>query len=97
MRIKVNYEDVMQGANYLQNKANSYQICINSMYGKMHEMQVIWQGQDHLAFIEKLDQFEPQLKKMTQVIEAYAAYLKKSASLYQQLQQDRISKARNLV
>lgn len=97
MQIKVNYEDVYQGSLDLKQKANSYQETITSMYAKMHQMQSVWQGSDNQAFINQLDNFKPQLDKMTEIIEQYASYLSSSAQSYRQIQNDRIAKARSLV
>ena len=62
----------------------------------MYQMQSVWQGSDNQAFIDKLEQFKPQLNRMTEIIEQYALYLQKSADNYQALLQDRIMKAKNL-
>ena len=59
-------------------------------------MASIWQGEDHLMFVSKFDELYPKLNQMTQVLEEYASLLQKSASMYQQIQQDRIAQARML-
>lgn len=96
MQINVNYEEVYQQAQYLQNKANEYEQIMNTLNSRMHEMQSIWQGADNLAFVSKFDEFYPKLNQMKEIIREYALYLKKSASMYEQLQQDRIAQARLL-
>lgn len=96
MRITVNYEELAQGAGYLHQQSEEYHQMVHQIYSRMQQMQGIWQGSDHQAFISQLEQFRPQLEKLRDVIEAYSQYLFKSASLYQQVQQDRIAKARSL-
>lgn len=96
MQIKVNYEEVYQGSLTLKQKATQYDEVIQRIYMRMHELQGVWQGSDNQVFIDKLEQFKPQLNRMTQIIEQYANYLQKSANTYQSIQQDRIMKARNL-
>ena len=96
MKIMVNYEEVAQGASYLQQKSNDYQQMIEQIYARMHQMESIWQGSDHQAFISQLEQFRPQLQKLTGIIQEYSKYLYKSAAFYQQVQQDRVAKARTL-
>lgn len=96
MKITVNYEEVAQMATCLQQKSEEYQQLVNQIYTRMQQMQGIWQGSDHQAFITQLEQFRPQLLKLKEVIEAYSSYLHRSASLYRQVQQDRIAKARML-
>lgn len=97
MQIKVNYDEVYQGSLNLKQKAAQYEDTIQNIYARMYEMQGIWQGSDNQAFIQQLENFKPQLKRMTQIIEEYANYLAKSATSYKEIQNDRIAKARCLV
>ena len=96
MKITVNIEEVAQGAAYLKQKSSQYQQMIEQIYACMHQMQAVWHGSDHQAFINQLDQFRPHLQKLTNVIDEYAQYLSQSARLYQQVQEDRVAKARTL-
>ena len=96
MQIKVDYDQVHQSALNIKQKAMQYEETIQKIYGRMHQMQSIWQGADNQAFIDKLEQFRPQLERMRDIIEQYGLYLQKSAENYQALQQDRIMKARTL-
>ena len=96
MKISVNIEEVAQGAAYLKQKSCQYQQMIEQIYARMHQMQAVWHGSDHQAFINQLDQFRPHLQKLTNVIDEYAQYLSQSARLYQQLQEHRVAKARTL-
>lgn len=96
MRIQVNYEEVLQASNVLNQKGNQYEEIVNRIYSRMHEMQAIWQGSDNQAFISQLESFQPKLKEVKTVIDSYAAFLNASARQYQQLQQDRIQQARRL-
>ncbi|MDD7280859.1 WXG100 family type VII secretion target [Floccifex sp.] len=96
MNIKVNYEDLLQQAKYLQMKADEYKQIVDTMNQKIHAMYAIWQGEDHLVFVSKFDELYPRLNQMNQVINEYATLLQKSAYMYQSLQQDRIAKAKQL-
>lgn len=96
MQIRVDYEQVHQSASMIKQKAAQYDETIQKIYSRMHQMQSVWQGSDNQAFIDKLEQFKPQLNRMTEIIEQYALYLQKSADNYQALLQDRIMKAKNL-
>lgn len=97
MQIKVNYDEVYQGSLNIKQKAMQYDDIIQSIYARMHEMQSVWQGSDNQAFIQQLENFKPQLKRMTQIMEEYANYLAKSANSYKEIQNDRIAKARSLI
>ena len=96
MQIRVDYEQVHQSAFMIKQKSAQYDETIQKIYSRMYQMQSVWQGRDNQAFIDKLEQFKPQLNRMTEIIEQYALYLQKSADNYQALLQDRIMKAKNL-
>ena len=81
----------------LKNKADSYNDLIQNLYKKVEQMQSIWQGVDHLAFQNQLEEFRPSLNEMYQVIQEYSNVLKQTASVYEQLQQDRVAQARLLL
>ena len=87
MKISVDYSEVYQASVYVKNKADSYNDLIQNLYKKVEQMQSIWQGVDHLAF----------QNEMYQVIQEYSNVLKQTASVYEQLQQDRVAQARLLL
>lgn len=92
MKISVDYSEVYQASVYVKNKADSYNDLIQNLYKKVEQMQSIWQGVDHLAFQNQLEEFRPSLNEMYQVIQEYSNVLKQTASVYEQLQQDRVHK-----
>lgn len=96
VRIQVDMASVANTGMILKNKAFEYDQAIQKIYMRMHEMQSFWQGKDNQAFINQLEGFQPQLKKMTHVIEQYGNYLQSSASQYEQLQQERANAASRL-
>ena len=49
-----------------------------------------------IYLLKRIYELYPKLNQMTQVLEEYASLLQKSASMYQQIQQDRIAQARML-
>ena len=56
MKISVDYSEVYQASVYVKNKADSYNDLIQNLYKKVEQMQSIWQGVDHLAFQNQLEQ-----------------------------------------
>ena len=97
MKISVDYSEVYQASVYVKNKADSYNDLIQNLYKTVEQMQSIWQGVDHLAFQNQLEEFRPSLNEMYQVIQEYSNVLKQTASVYEQLQQDRVAQARLLL
>ena len=81
MKISVDYSEVYQASVYVKNKADSYNDLIQNLYKKVEQMQSIWQGVDHLAFQNQLEEFRPSLNEMYQVILEYSNVLKQTASV----------------
>lgn len=96
MQIRVNYEELNQSGQYLKQKANQYEEIILRMYTIAKQTATVWQGQDQEAFIQQMEQLQPKLKRMVEVIQAYANVLITSSNAYAQLQQNRMMQARNL-
>lgn len=96
MKITIQIQEVYQSATYLKQKAQTYEQAILQINQMMHQMQSVWQGKDNEAFIAKVESFQPQLKRMTTIIEQYSAYLQSSAQQYEALQQDRAMAAGRL-
>ena len=88
---------VYQASVYVKNKADSYNDLIQNLYKRVEQMQSIWQGVDHLAFQNQLEEFRPSLNEMYQVILEYSNVLKQTASVYEKLQQDRVQQAKLLL
>ena len=97
MKISVDYSEVYQASVYVKNKAEDYNDLILNLYKKVEQMQSIWQGVDHLAFQNQLEEFRPALNEMFQIILEYSKVLKQTASVYEQLQQDRVAQAKLLL
>lgn len=97
MKISVDYSEVYQASVYVKNKAEDYNDLILNLYKKVEQMQSIWQGVDHLAFQNQLEEFRPILNEMFQIILEYSNVLKQTASVYEQLQQDRVAQAKLLL
>ena len=66
------------------------------IYTTMHQLEAIWKGKDNEAFIRQLDAFQPQLKRMTTLVEQYGNYLQSCAAQYEQLQAERTMAASRL-
>ncbi len=96
MQIKIQMSDVYQASNYLSQKAQEYENELQKINTTVHELQSVWQGTDNQSYIQKMDAFQPQLRKIISIINAYAKYLNTSASRYEQLQQERSMSANRL-
>ena len=76
MKISVDYSEVYQASVYVKNKADSYNDLIQNLYKKVEQMQSIWQGVDHLAFQNQLEEFRPSLNEMYQALNGQSITLK---------------------
>lgn len=96
MQIRVNYEELNASGQYLKQKANQYEEIVVRIASTAKQTSQSWQGEDQQAFLQQMEQLQPKLKRMIDVIQAYSNVLITSANAYQQLQQNRMMQARNL-
>ncbi len=97
MKISVDCNEVYQGSVYLKQKGNDYGDLIKNLYDRIEQMQSVWKGVDHQQYQSQLEQFRPELMNLQEIILEYAKCLKQTANIYEQLQQDRVAQAKNLL
>ena len=96
MQIRVNYEELNASGQYLKQKANQYEEIVIRITSTAKQTSQSWQGEDQQAFLQQMEQLQPKLKRMIDVIQAYSNVLITSAQAYEQLQKNRMMQARNL-
>lgn len=96
MRIQVNTEEVFQTSVYLKTQAAEYEQLIRKIQMMIHDTSGVWKGKDNEALVQKIDSFQPHLKKIQNIMEQYSAYLNACATQYNHLQQERMMAARRL-
>ena len=85
--IKVTPENLTAKAREVDAKADNY---YNSYKGFLQEMQTLtstdWTGEDATAFFQRVAGFEDDLKKMKQLMNDYAAFMRQAAQNYEATQ-----------
>ena len=96
MQINVNYDELNTSGQYLKQKAIEYEEILTRIHTTVQQTSTVWSGKDQDAFLQQMEQLQPKLRRMIDVINAYSNVLTTSAQAYQQLQQNRMMQARNL-
>lgn len=97
MQIKIQPEQVGINGQQIQTKANEFQDLTQQISTKVHQLTSVWQGKDNLAFVSSLEQYQPQLKQLYTIMDAYGRFLVTSAARYQALQDERVQAAGRLL
>ena len=94
--IKVTAEELRSTANVLDNLAGEYKDLYSQFFSKTSEMRANWDGEDNIAFIDRIEGFRDNFETMFKEIEEYSDYLKKAAQAYVDVQGDIIGRAKSL-
>lgn len=77
-------------------QASDYETSYQKLFSEVDGMAAVWQGEDNLAFVERVNGFREDFQHMTALMREYSEFLKKSATSYRTTQQDVAAKARTL-
>ncbi|SEP63484.1 WXG100 family type VII secretion target [Lachnospiraceae bacterium RM5] len=95
--ILVTTENLERQATNVDTEANGYMEKYNELLNDVDTFtSTDWTGDDATAFKNKVKEFEPQFKKMKELMEKYATYLRTASSTYENTQQDVISQINGL-
>lgn len=95
--IKVTPENLMAKADQVDNQANEYYTeYTNLLHDAQTLTEVDWRGEDANKFREKVGCFEEDFKKMKNLMNEYAKFLRDAAKNYQNTQQNVISSINSL-
>ena len=95
--ILVTTENLEKQATNVDTEANSYMEKYNELLNDVDTFtSTDWTGDDATAFKNKVREFEPQFKKMKELMEKYATYLRTASSTYENTQQDVISQINSM-
>lgn len=97
MLIQANSAGIAQNAATLTSRSQQCADLIRQIGLTMHGTATVWQGSDASAFVSQAESFQPQLLRLSSLMEQYALTLKNTAAVYDQLQQDRLAQAGRLL
>ena len=95
-KIKVDPAELESAATLMEAQIEEYKSIYNSLFSEVDGMAAHWQGADNIAFTEQIKGFMDDFQTMEQSMNEYATFLKKAASTYTQVQDDRVSAAKTL-
>lgn len=95
-KIIVNPTKLESVANKIQQGAADYSKLYNQLFTEVEAMKKAWQGVDNIAYTNQIEGFRDDLNKIKQTLEQYSVFLKQSARLYKNTQEEIVSKAKSL-
>ena len=96
-KIEVTPELLEKAAQEIEALAGDYQSQYNQLYSETGAMASSWSGKDNLAFVNQIDGFKEDFKKMYDHMIKYADFLRISAEAYRTTQDNVVLRAKNLV
>ncbi len=95
--IEVTPQELEAAAKSIEDFATDYQTQYKQLYSETQAMGSAWKGKDNTAFIDRIAGFEDDFKKMYDLMNQYADFLRKSAKAYQTTQDNVVSEAGKLI
>lgn len=96
-KITVTPEQLTSASEKIDSLAADYQKVYMKLYTEIENMKSAWDGADNVAFTTQVQGFEDDFQLMYKLMLEYSEFLKTSAQMYTQTQDDIISQAAKLV
>lgn len=96
-KITVTPEQLTSASEKIDSLAADYQKVYMKLYTEIENMRSAWDGADNVAFTTQVQGFEDDFQLMYKLMLEYSEFLKTSAQMYTQTQDDIISQASKLV
>lgn len=96
IRINVDPSRLDASASHIDQQVVSYEKNYNRLLQEVDVMGSSWQGKDNLAFVQQIKSFQTDFTKMAALMRDYSNFLKLSAKIYRETQDDRVNQARRL-
>lgn len=96
IRINVDPARLDACAVHIEQQIVSYEKTYHRLFQEVDAMGTSWQGKDNLAFVQQIKGFQSDFYKMATFMREYSNFLKLSAKLYRETQDDRVNQARHL-
>lgn len=96
MIINVDPIKLDNGALHIEQQSISYDKSYARLFQAVDAMHAGWQGKDNLAFTNQIEGFRKDFQQMSALMKEYASFLKCSARVYRETQDERTMQARRL-
>lgn len=94
--IHVNPEKLENGALRIDQQSCAYEKSYARLYQAVDVMSSAWQGKDNQAFVTQIRAFQTDFQQMSVLMKEYGNFLKMSAKIYRETQNERSAQARRL-
>ena len=94
--IHVDPARLQSSASHIEQQSNAYEQEYKKLFQSVEAMSNAWQGKDNQAFTTQIQGFHKDFSQMAQLMREYAEFLKISARLYRETQEERVAMARRL-
>ena len=96
IKIQVDPARLDATAAQIEQQTNQYERSYRRLFQEADAMASGWQGKDNQAFVSQIHGFEKDFQQMAALMREYASFLKYSAKIYRQTQDERVQMARRL-
>lgn len=96
MKIFADPQQLESTASLMEQQVMEYERLYQQLYMEVDKMQAAWKGKDNLAYTDQIRNFSTDFQNMKLLMQEYVAFLKKSAELYADTQNELVQKARLL-
>lgn len=97
MRIQVDPQQLDSSSSRIEQQVIAYEKNYQQILQIVETLHAGWQGKDNMAFSEQIKNFEQDFGKMSALMRDYAGFLKTSACVYRDTQEERAMQARSLM
>jgi WXG100 family type VII secretion target len=80
----------------IDNQAADYERIYKQLFSEVGAMKAAWAGVDNVAYTTQIEGFQDDLQKMTQLMRQYSEFLKQSAKVYRDTQNEVVNAAKRL-
>lgn len=97
IKIQVDPTKLESGALRIEQQSTAYEKSYARLFQTVETMNAGWQGKDNQAFISQIQGFQSDFIQMATLMKEYSNFLKTSAKIYRETQNERTAQARRLV
>lgn len=94
--LRANMGEITAMGNNVAQQAEAYLNNVNKIYSVVDSLAQKWEGADNQQYIQKVNEYKPDMENLGKVIDGYGQFLKSTASTLSQVQSDIASAASRL-
>lgn len=95
-KIMVDPSKLEIAANKMEQQAADYAKLYKQLFTEVEAMEKAWQGADNIAYTTQIQGFREDLNQIKKLLDDYSTFLKQSAKIYKNTQEEVVNKAKTL-